>query len=259
MSHGRGTEVTSTWVRRDVRRGAAGLHQRPLVTRACPSRGASSSKLAPKDPCGTSRRVPGRKGPRRSSVVGGSTGSPGRARQSSVMRSVILLPRAEVDLFDAAIWYETEREGLGRAFEADFDQVVARVQASPHQFCLMHAERCLAGSRTGSFSCSNPTRSRYLPFFICIGIPWRGESANERCAPPPRDSPLDESRDSGGSGGRRVQMGWRERRASPQGLRLLRLPDDQVGPPVGAIRGYRARSRDSIRRSGTSHMSATKM
>lgn len=50
------------------------------------------------------------------------------------MRSLILLPRAEVDLFDAAIWYETEREGLGRAFEADFDQVVTRVQTSPHQF-----------------------------------------------------------------------------------------------------------------------------
>jgi toxin ParE1/3/4 len=50
------------------------------------------------------------------------------------MRSLILLPRAEVDLFDAAIWYETERQGLGRAFEADFDRIVSRVQSSPHQF-----------------------------------------------------------------------------------------------------------------------------
>jgi hypothetical protein len=33
------------------------------------------------------------------------------------MKSPILLPRAEVDLFDAAVWYEGEREGLGRAFE----------------------------------------------------------------------------------------------------------------------------------------------
>jgi toxin ParE1/3/4 len=50
------------------------------------------------------------------------------------MRSLILLPRAEVDLFDAAIWYEGEREGLGRAFESDFDRVVSRIQASPLQF-----------------------------------------------------------------------------------------------------------------------------
>lgn len=35
------------------------------------------------------------------------------------MKPVVLLPRAEVDLFDAAIWYENEREGLGPAFEAD--------------------------------------------------------------------------------------------------------------------------------------------
>jgi len=50
------------------------------------------------------------------------------------MKSIILLPRAEVDLFDAAIWYETEREGLGRAFEDDFDRVVSRVQMAPRQF-----------------------------------------------------------------------------------------------------------------------------
>jgi hypothetical protein len=38
------------------------------------------------------------------------------------MKSLILLPRAEVDLIDAAIWYETERAGLGRAFEVDFEK-----------------------------------------------------------------------------------------------------------------------------------------
>jgi toxin ParE1/3/4 len=55
------------------------------------------------------------------------------------MRSLILLPRAEVDLFDAAVWYETEREGLGRAFESDFDRLASRVQASPLQFPELEA------------------------------------------------------------------------------------------------------------------------
>lgn len=50
------------------------------------------------------------------------------------MRSLILLPRAEVDVFDAAVWYESEREGLGRAFESDFDRVASRIQAAPLQF-----------------------------------------------------------------------------------------------------------------------------
>lgn len=50
------------------------------------------------------------------------------------MRTLILLPRAEVDLFDAAVWYEGEREGLGRALESDFDGVIARIHASPLQF-----------------------------------------------------------------------------------------------------------------------------
>jgi plasmid stabilization system protein ParE len=50
------------------------------------------------------------------------------------MKSLIVLPRAEVDIFDAAIWYETEREGLGRAFEADFDRIASRIQAAPLHF-----------------------------------------------------------------------------------------------------------------------------
>jgi plasmid stabilization system protein ParE len=50
------------------------------------------------------------------------------------MRALTLLPRAEVDLFDAAIWYETEREGLGRALEADFNLLALRIQSGPLQF-----------------------------------------------------------------------------------------------------------------------------
>jgi len=50
------------------------------------------------------------------------------------MKPVVLLPRAEVDLVDAAIWYENEREGLGPAFEADSDRLVSRIEWSPFQF-----------------------------------------------------------------------------------------------------------------------------
>lgn len=50
------------------------------------------------------------------------------------MKPLILLPRAEAELFDAALWYENEREGLGQRFEQDFDQVAARIQKAPSQF-----------------------------------------------------------------------------------------------------------------------------
>ncbi len=50
------------------------------------------------------------------------------------MKKLILLPRAEAELFDAAIWYENEREGLGVAFEDDFDRLAARICTSPRQF-----------------------------------------------------------------------------------------------------------------------------
>jgi hypothetical protein len=42
------------------------------------------------------------------------------------------VPRAEVDLFDAAIWYETEREGLGQALKNKIDpRVDAYIAALP--------------------------------------------------------------------------------------------------------------------------------
>lgn len=50
------------------------------------------------------------------------------------MKPCILLPRAEADLFDASIWYENEREGLGLAFEEDFDNLVVRIRQAPKQF-----------------------------------------------------------------------------------------------------------------------------
>jgi plasmid stabilization system protein ParE len=50
------------------------------------------------------------------------------------MKPLILLPRAEAELFDAALWYENERAGLGVAFEQDFDAIGSRIRAAPRQF-----------------------------------------------------------------------------------------------------------------------------
>ncbi len=50
------------------------------------------------------------------------------------MKPLVLLPRAEAELFDAALWYENEKEGLGAAFEQDFDRLAARIRQAPRQF-----------------------------------------------------------------------------------------------------------------------------
>jgi toxin ParE1/3/4 len=56
------------------------------------------------------------------------------------MKPLILLPRAEVDVFDAAIWYETQREGLGQEFMGDFDHLVSRIRNSPFQFPALESD-----------------------------------------------------------------------------------------------------------------------
>jgi len=50
------------------------------------------------------------------------------------MRTLSLLPRAEVDVIEAALWYEGERLGLGQAFEDEFHRLATRIQESPEQF-----------------------------------------------------------------------------------------------------------------------------
>src|SRR4051794_15139897 len=50
------------------------------------------------------------------------------------MKTLSLLPRAEVDMIEAALWYEGERVGLGQAFEKEFHRLAIRIQESPAQF-----------------------------------------------------------------------------------------------------------------------------
>ncbi len=46
-------------------------------------------------------------------------------------------PEAEVDAFEAATWYEREREGLGSAFLRRLGRVFDRVENGPLQFPLV--------------------------------------------------------------------------------------------------------------------------
>ena len=50
------------------------------------------------------------------------------------MRKLVIRLQAQLDVEDAAIWYENRRAGLGLRFLEDLDYVVRRVAASPLQF-----------------------------------------------------------------------------------------------------------------------------
>jgi hypothetical protein len=49
-------------------------------------------------------------------------------------------PEAELDIFEAAIWYEEERDGLGLRFEQQLDAVMVRIVESPAQFPVFHGD-----------------------------------------------------------------------------------------------------------------------
>jgi toxin ParE1/3/4 len=56
------------------------------------------------------------------------------------MSDLRVRPEAELDAFEAALWYEREREGLGGAFLRALRRVLARVEASPLQFALVTSD-----------------------------------------------------------------------------------------------------------------------
>ena len=49
-------------------------------------------------------------------------------------RNVVIEPNADVDIAEAALWYEDQREGLGRAFLAQVDRILERIAERPLQF-----------------------------------------------------------------------------------------------------------------------------
>jgi len=63
------------------------------------------------------------------------------------MTELSVRPEAEVDAFEAATWYEREREGLGSAFLRRLRRVFGRIENGPLQFPLVTADirRALLG------------------------------------------------------------------------------------------------------------------
>ena len=50
------------------------------------------------------------------------------------MRSLLLRPQAQLDVADAAVWYENQRTGLGIRFLDALDHVLSRALLNPFQF-----------------------------------------------------------------------------------------------------------------------------
>lgn len=71
--------------------------------------------------------------------------------------TVEFLGEAEVELVDAACWYESRQPGLGRRFKRDVESVVARIAENPLQF-----RECNSGYRRANC----PVFPYYLPHFI---------------------------------------------------------------------------------------------
>ena len=50
------------------------------------------------------------------------------------MRALLLRPQAQLDVADAAGWYEDQKAGLGIRFLDEMDHVLSRVRVNPFQF-----------------------------------------------------------------------------------------------------------------------------
>lgn len=50
------------------------------------------------------------------------------------MKPVDIRAEAEVDMVEAALWYENERDGLGSEFSFEVDKVVGRIAENPLAF-----------------------------------------------------------------------------------------------------------------------------
>lgn len=56
------------------------------------------------------------------------------------MTTVRVRPEAELDMFEAAVWYEAERTGLGAAFLQAARHVMGRIEEGPLQFPVVSAD-----------------------------------------------------------------------------------------------------------------------
>jgi toxin ParE1/3/4 len=56
------------------------------------------------------------------------------------MTTVRVRPEAELDMFEAALWYEAERPGLGPAFLQAARFILGRIEEGPRQFPVVLAD-----------------------------------------------------------------------------------------------------------------------
>ena len=50
------------------------------------------------------------------------------------MRALLLRPQAQFDVADTAVWYESQKPGLGIRFLEELERVMARARLNPFQF-----------------------------------------------------------------------------------------------------------------------------
>lgn len=69
------------------------------------------------------------------------------------MKGVRLAREAEIELFEASVWYESQQDGLGFEFESEIAEVLADVSEAPARFpALKRGLRRLADFPMGSIS-----------------------------------------------------------------------------------------------------------
>jgi toxin ParE1/3/4 len=57
-----------------------------------------------------------------------------------VTYELLLRGKAKADIRRAAKWYEYQRTGLGKEFVAEVDAALARIQANPKEYEIVHRE-----------------------------------------------------------------------------------------------------------------------
>jgi len=57
-----------------------------------------------------------------------------------VTRRTTFRPQFEVEITEAASWYEVQRSGLGRAFLESVDECVSAITENPFRFRKVHGE-----------------------------------------------------------------------------------------------------------------------
>jgi plasmid stabilization system protein ParE len=98
---------------------------------------------------------------------------------------LVLLPAAEADIADAALWYEQRSPGLGREFLHALDAVLAEIARAPERYPLVHREVRRALLRRfpyGVFFLASPDRTTVIACLHARRDPrvWQERSEGDR-------------------------------------------------------------------------------